>query len=130
MSKNGYADTLQQTQDINRMTTAKILMTLFGWFGIPLYIYAYIVNLDNTKSSILFIVALCITLIRVYYWVVRTKQNGRLKELEIQRQQNEIIKEKLAEEEKRIELLERELSINITGLTEQQRQERRNRNNY
>ncbi len=130
MSKNSYAQQLQKKEDINGMTTAKLIMTIFGWFGVPLYVYAWVINLDNAKSTILFIVALSITLVRFGFWIQRAMHNNRLKQLDIMAKENEAYEKRLELDEKRAEQIREELSLRVTGLSEKERQERRNRNNY
>ena len=103
------------------MAHSKMLAILLNFVGVPLYIYAYIVNMDNIKSTILFIVALIITMLRTFFWIIRVQQNNRMKEIQIKRNDLELERERLINEEKRVEILERELSIRITGMSKNKR---------
>lgn len=105
-----YDAVLQKTKQIREMQAAKLILSLLGWFGIaPLYIYAWVINLDNIKGTILFIFALIMASWRFYYWRIRAIKNNELKDIEIQERRNEV-------EEKRVELIERELRARITGI--------------
>ena len=130
MSKNVYARQLQKKEEISGMTTAKFILTFFGWFGVPLYVYAWLINLDNTKSSILFIVALIITLIRFGFWIKRALDNNKLKQLEITDRENDAYQKRIELDERRAEQIKEELSLRVTGLSEKERQDRFNKNNY
>lgn len=76
---------------------AKVMALFFGSLNVFLYVFAWFANLDNIKSSILFIVALCMSMYRFYRWGINSIQNKRLKDLSIQ--------------EKEIELAERAAAI-------------------
>lgn len=73
-----------------KMAESKALILLFNILWPPLYFIAWFSNLDNIKSTILFIVALVMGMVRFYFWVIRTKQNNRLKELEIMEREKEV----------------------------------------
>ena len=75
----------------------KIAALIFGSLNVFLYVFAWFSNLDNTKSTILFIVALCMSMYRFYRWGINSIQNKRLKDLFIR--------------EKEIELEERSASL-------------------
>lgn len=73
------------------MTDWNFTLLLLKWFGLPcLYIYAWIANLDNIKSTILFIAALIMTLTRFFFWIRRAMQSERMRELEIKEKENDI----------------------------------------
>lgn len=76
---------------------AKITAIFFGSFNVFLYIFAWWANLDSIKSTILFIVALIMSMYRFYRWGINSIQNKRLKDLLIK--------------EKEIELLERQQEL-------------------
>lgn len=65
------------------------MLSLLGWIGFPLLGISWLANMDNIKSSIIFIVSLIMVLIRFYFWVVRARQNKRLKDLEIMERERE-----------------------------------------
>lgn len=73
---------LNQNEKVETMG-AKLTTVLLGSLNIYLYILAWAANLDSVKSTILFIVALTMSLIRFYYWIVRARQNTRIRELDI-----------------------------------------------
>lgn len=76
---------------------AKIAALMFGSINMFLYIAAWFANLDNIKSTILFMAALGMTLYRFYRWAITSIQNKKLKDLLIR--------------EKEIELLERQQKL-------------------
>lgn len=72
------------------MEAAKI-----GWFllsymvGVPLYIYAFIRNIESVKSTVLFILAVIFLLVRMYYYVKKNNQALREKEYDLwEREEN------------------------------------------
>lgn len=73
------------------MAEAKLLSILKA-LGIPLYIFAWAVNMDNIKGTILFIVALATGLYRFYRWAINSKQNAELKEIQIEKERLELDK--------------------------------------
>lgn len=107
---------LHTTKRATKMGLAKLTAILAGTLNIFLYVFAFISNLDSIKSSILFIVALLMSMYRFYRWAINSWQNKALKDLMIQEKELELNREKLKDEEKRVEILERELSIRITGI--------------
>lgn len=77
-----------------KMAESKVVLFLLNTLWPPLYVWAWISNLDNIQSSILFIVALIMGMIRFYFWMIRAAQNKRLKDLEIyEREKNLGIKQ-------------------------------------
>lgn len=65
------------------MADSKVVMFLLKFILPPLYIFAWLSNLDNIKSTILFIFALLFMMIRMYFWIIRARQNNRMRELDI-----------------------------------------------
>lgn len=59
---------------------AWLIVELLGW---PLTVLGIVVNFDNLKSVILFIIALSFLMVRMYYYVVQKKQSVRDKELDL-----------------------------------------------
>lgn len=64
-----------------KMELAKISAILTGFINVFLYVSAWFANLDNTKSTILFIVALAMSLYRFYRWAISSIQNKELKDI-------------------------------------------------
>lgn len=96
MSYNSESWRLEPQEKIETMA-AKIAALMFGSLNMFLYIFAWFANLDNIKSTILFIVALGMSLYRFYRWAITSRQNKKLKDLVIR--------------EKEIELMERAARI-------------------
>lgn len=83
MTQLMYETAIQSTKQSMQMAVTKFMLSLLGWIGFPMLGISWFANMDNTKSTIIFIVSLCMVLIRFYYWIVRARQNRRLKDLEI-----------------------------------------------
>lgn len=66
-----------------RMAETKIILFLANWIGYPLYIFAFISNLDNVKSTILFICAVLFFMVRTYFYIIKSKQQVREKEFDL-----------------------------------------------
>lgn len=81
----------QNKNEDKKMGLAKITALLAGTFNVFLYIFAFISNLDNTKSTILFIVALLMSMYRFYRWAITSWQNKRLKDLTIRERELTLI---------------------------------------
>lgn len=60
--------------------------------GVTSTIYAFIVNIDNIKSAIIFLISLAYLCFRLYFMVVRSKQVTREKEIDIEKKQLELMK--------------------------------------
>lgn len=59
------------------------LLTALKWLVPPIYVTAWIVNLDNVKSTILFILAVIGGAFKLYHTIVTDRQNRKLKEMDI-----------------------------------------------
>jgi hypothetical protein len=79
-------NTIQRT---TKMAEAKLAAILLNLIGIPLCFIAFIQNLDNVKSAVLFMCALTFILIRIYFFVIWAKQKTRKNELENERSELE-----------------------------------------
>lgn len=77
----------------NKMAESKVILLILNFVLPPLYVYAWIINLDNTKSTILFIMAVFFASVRFYFWVIKEKQMRRKREMELEHQQRELSKE-------------------------------------
>ncbi len=91
--------------------------------GISSVLFGWISNFDNVKSTVLFIVAISYLMVRLFFFAKRQmnlsykeKQEAIMRDIDIQRKHQE-------KREKDIEIMERELSIRITGRTPNQRRE-------
>ncbi len=100
------------------------LIKISSLFLFPLWIVAWVTNLDNTKSTILFITALIMGGVRFYFFAKRQsqllekgRQESRMRELDLKEREH-----KTKEEE--LKLFEEELSLRITGLSVKQRKDR------
>ncbi len=74
-----------------KMELAKITAYLTGFLNVFLYISAWFANLDNTKSSILFVVALIMSGYRFYRWAITSIQNKKLKDIQIRERELDIL---------------------------------------
>lgn len=104
MSKLVYATLLQKTKEIRQMATTKALLALFTWLSIPLLGISWLANLDNIKSTIIFIVSLSMALttfaFKVLAWIDNRKMRAikrRMEEIELRNQELALI-----EREKRL----------------------------
>lgn len=59
-------------------------------FIVLTYILGWASNLDNVKSTILFIVGLLMALIRFYFWIIAAQQRRRIRELEIKEKEQDL----------------------------------------
>lgn len=80
-----------------KMELAKITAFFTGFINVFLYIGAWFANLDSVKSTILFIVALLMSMYRFWRWRKTSIQNEQLKNIEIE-------KKKLENEEYRMRI--------------------------
>lgn len=76
------------------MFQSKAFVFLLKWFVPPMYIFAWVVNMDSIKGTILFIFALAFGMIRAYYWVIRTRLINRSRELDIEMKELEVLERK------------------------------------
>lgn len=65
---------------------AYVIMDLFG---LPFWLLGILKNLDNIKSSILFLVGLIYAMSRLYFYVVQRRQAVREKELNLWHQEQD-----------------------------------------
>lgn len=86
-----------------RMAEAKIILFLANWIGYPLYIFAFIANLDNVKSAILFICAVLFFMVRTYFYIIKSKQQVREKEFDLKEKELNVM-------EREVVLMERKKS--------------------
>jgi len=119
---------LPENSKLKKMGLAKLSAILGASLNVFIYIFAWAANLDNVKSMILFIVALAMSMYRFYRWAINSWQNKRLKDLAIQEREIELINKKLKQEEHRVELVEREITAMITGLTKEERDKNKPKN--
>lgn len=84
---------------------------LFAMVYYPLYVFAWFANLDSVKSTILFIVALGLTGYRVYRDNITRNQNRILKDLQIQREQADMLERQLELRERELQIKEREYDM-------------------
>ena len=77
----------------NKMAESKIALFILNMLLPPMYIYAFIVNIDNIKSTILFILALIFSCVRFYFYVIKEKQMTRKRDMELEQQAKDLSKE-------------------------------------
>ncbi len=79
-------------QRVFKMAETKLAAIILNLLGIPLCFIAFIRNIDNVKSSIIFLLALTFLLVRLYFFVVWAKQKTRKNELELRRMEKDLTK--------------------------------------
>lgn len=72
------------------MAEGKILLMMLSFIIPPLWIFAFIENFDNIKSTVLFIVAIIMGIIRFYFTIINAIQNQKLKDLDIRKKEKEL----------------------------------------
>lgn len=72
------------------MGETKIAAIFLNLIGIPVSIVAFITNIDNVKSAVLFIVALIFFMFKIYFYVIWAKQKTRKNELELRRMEKDL----------------------------------------
>jgi hypothetical protein len=65
------------------MAHAKMIWLWCDIIGIPGSVYAFILNLDNVKSSIIALLMIVYLMLRIYYYAVQKRQSVREKELDL-----------------------------------------------
>ena len=80
---------VRENQRTSKMELAKIIAFFTGFINVFLYLAAWFANLDNVKSTILFIVALVMTMRRFWRWEINSRQNKQLKDIEIEKKRLE-----------------------------------------
>lgn len=107
-----------------KVAESKAIILLLNFVGVPLYVYTWVMNLDNFKGTILSILAFLFGISKLYfYWrrsfqaMYKEQQEAMMRELTIKREKESLNRE-------RIENIERQLSIEVTGLTAKERMER------
>lgn len=75
---------------IIKMAETKFVALILNLIGIPLCFISFLQNLDNVKSAILFLLALCFLMIRMYFYVVWAKQKTRKNELELKQMEKDL----------------------------------------
>lgn len=89
---------IRGNQRILKMELAKITAFFTGFINVFLFIAAWFANLDNAKSSILFIVAMCMSMYRFYRWAINSRQNKKLKDIDIRLKNIQADREELENE--------------------------------
>lgn len=79
----GVSNVLNNTKRSSRMAQAKIVWLILDFLGIPITILGILTNMDNVKSAILAILGISYVMCRMYFYVVKSKQSVREKELEL-----------------------------------------------
>lgn len=77
-----------------KMAETKLAAILLNLLGIPLCFISFMQNIDNVKSAVLFILAVCFLMFRIYFFVIWAKQKTRRNELELQKMEQDLAREK------------------------------------
>ncbi len=108
----------------NNMAESKMMLLLLKIIIPPIYIWAWIINLDNTKSTILFIGAMIMAMVRFYFFARRQSQVLEKGRQEAEMRNLDIKERHQKTKEIELKLLEEELSLRVTGLTVEERHKR------
>lgn len=85
-----YFDLKPSNPPTKKVEQAKLLMGIFSAFGIPAYIAGIFWNIDNIKGWVLFTVGFLYAIFRLYFYVIRQKQEKKLRDLEYRKRLLEI----------------------------------------
>jgi hypothetical protein len=78
-----HATVLHQTKETIRMAHTKTLWLIADIFGVPTSFLGIWLNIDNIKSVIIAILAICYLMLRAYYFWKQKEQSLREKEYEL-----------------------------------------------
>lgn len=78
---------------VKKVETAKLLMGIFSALGIPAYILGIVWNFGDIKGWCLFVVGFAYAIARVYFYIIRQKQEKKIRDLDYRRQLMEIERE-------------------------------------
>ena len=78
---------IQQNYKALKMEIAKVSAIFGAFVNLFLYVGAWFANLDSIKSTILFILAILMTMHRWYRWSITSSQNKRLKDIKIKEEE-------------------------------------------
>lgn len=104
MRKLVYAKQLEITKQVRHMAITKLMLSLLSWIGFPLLGISWLANLDNIKSTIIFIVSLSMVLIRFYFGILNWLDNRAMKAIQRRKQEIEL-------RHKELDLIERENKV-------------------
>lgn len=65
------------------MAQAKMIWLLCDFLGIPLSILGILANMDNVKSAIIAVLGITYLMVRMYFYVTKSKQDVRDKDLDL-----------------------------------------------
>lgn len=74
---------------IIKMAETKFAVLILNLIGVPLCFIAFLDNLDNIKSAVIFLVALIFLMIRLYFYVIWAKQKTEKQKMENDRMKME-----------------------------------------
>lgn len=69
-------------QRVFKMAQVKLVWLICDIFGIPITLLGIAANLNNVKSTILFIIAAIYLMLRAYYYGVRQQQEAKAREID------------------------------------------------
>ncbi len=113
MSKALYAREEKQTP---KMLIPESVMWLLKITIPPLWVWVWIDNFYNVKSVILFIITMIIGSIMGYLRIIKMSRMNERVRLDNEAQEIENQERRNAAEEKRVELIEKELTVKVTGI--------------
>lgn len=93
MQSNGYA---QHTK--KKMLESTVISWLLKFLVPPLWVLVFIQNLDNIKSTILFVLTVVAGMWRLWRGHITSKQNKILKDLQIREKQIEVLEREIEAE--------------------------------
>ncbi len=112
MRNKVYESQLQTTNKIRQMVTTKAASLILAIIGFPMLGISWLDTMDHTKSTIIFIVGMSITLVSFYFTIISRRLNNEHKQIRNDRDRYAAEKERLENIEKQIELQERQHRLN------------------
>lgn len=77
------------------MEVMKLTLSTIGWFfGAPLTLLGVVVNMDNWKSAVIFILVIIFWLVKLLITIRKERQRFKEKELELQQKEYEFDQQK------------------------------------
>jgi len=72
------------------MGEAKIIMWILTGVGLPAYVLAIFVNINNYKSDILFLIGGSFVLIRIFFFILRQLHLYEMRKLELKEKRHNV----------------------------------------
>lgn len=90
MTQLVYEKVLEQTKRARHMVMTNFTLSLLGWIGIPLFGIGWLLNMDNVKSAISFIVGISLTLLFAYFKIKFYQHKKRMQDMDFREREIEM----------------------------------------